>query len=283
MAIVLQKPQAQTGWGPPQRRPSLEPKKVAILGGSESTLYFAPWHDPTWKLWAHSSCRQKCGRHPDLMFDLHPKDLWSDPVKKFWDPQYLGWLKQNTIPIYMQQRYLEAPASLEYPLQRMLAEWPHRYFANQVAWMIALALTEGVTHISIYGCEYAHETEYGPQRGSAEFWLGIAVGRGVQVCLPPKCSLLKDPPLLYGYESHPGGVRHKCYNRKTFEKPKIETKKGPPSDLTIIQPENDRPPVRPVLGPDGKPTGQEPDWARRLSHGKASVSQPTANSGAAKS
>jgi hypothetical protein len=238
-----------------------------LLGGSESTLGFAPWDDPTWKLWAHSSCRQKCVRMPDLLFDLHPKELWSDPVKKHWDPQYLFWLKQSATPIYMQQRYAEAPGSIEYPFQRVMAEWgAHPYFGNQVAWMIALALMEGVTHIGVYGCEYAHETEYGPQRGSAEFWLGVAIGRGVQVCFPPKCSLLKEPALLYGYESHPNGIRDKSYSKKAFSQPKVEAAKpGEPGvALTVIDPNStERPKLRPVLGPNGLPTGQEPDWARR--------------------
>ncbi len=281
MPIVLGKASSK-GWGPPVRRPSLEPKKVALIGGSESTLRYAPWDDPSWKLWAHASCRQKCARMPDLLFDLHPKALWSDPVKKHWDPQYVGWLKQNTTPIYMQQRDPEAPASLEYPYHRIMAEWgQYPYVANQVGWMVALALTEGVTHIAVYGCEYAHDTEYGPQRGSAEFWLGVAIGRGVQVCLPPTSTLLREPRLLYGYESHPGGIRDKSYSKRVSKTDAIKTEKGK-VDLTLIDPDStDRPKLRPVLGPDGKPTGQEPDWARRLSPGKGSAPSPPANSGAA--
>ena len=237
-----------------------------MLGGSDSTLGHAPWDDPTWKLWSHASSRHKCRRPPDLLFDLHPKELWSDPVKKHWDPQYVFWLKQNTTPIYMQRRWaLEAPASMAYPYQRIMAEWgAHPYFTNQLAFMIALALTEGVTHIGVFGCEYATESEYGPQRGSAEFWLGVAIGRGVHVVVPPQCSLLREPRLVYGYESHPNGVRDKSYSAKTFKKPEVATKpegEGKQS-LTILAP-GERPPLRPVLGPDGLPTGEPPAWERR--------------------
>lgn len=229
-----------------------------MLGGSDSTLADAPWDDPSWKLWGHTSARGKYRRPADLLFDLHPRELWSDPVKKHWDPTFTQWLRQNTIPIYMQKRWAaEAPASMEYPYRRVMAEWgAHPYFTNQLAWMIALALTEGVTHIGVYGCEYSTESEYGPQRGSAEFWCGVAIGRGVQVCLPPTCSLLREPRLAYGYESHPNGVRHASYSRKSFEKPKAERKDGTKVEL-ILDPAQ-QPPLRPVLGPDGQPTGEPP-------------------------
>jgi hypothetical protein len=69
-----------------------------------------------------------------------------------------------------------------------------------------------VTHIGVFGCDYATGSEYGPQRGSAEYWLGVAEGRGVQVCLPPGCDLLNKPHLMYGYQSHPKGIRHKSYS-----------------------------------------------------------------------
>lgn len=186
-------------------------RKVACLGGA-GTVKFAPWHDPTWELWAHASCRHLCKRDPDLLFDLHPKVLWSDPTKKNWDPKYYDWLKRNHLPIMMQQVYPEVPASLRYPFEPMIAEWPRGYMANHLAYMIALALMEGVTHLGVFGCEYGTNTEYGPQRGSAEYWLGLAEGRGVTLVLPPGCDLLNKPSLLYGYESHPNGVRDPSYS-----------------------------------------------------------------------
>ena len=173
---------------------------------------YAPWFDPTWELWAHASCRHLCRRDPDLLFDLHPPALWRDVKKKTWDPKYLTWLQHNTVPIMMQDRYPDVPASLRYPFEPMITEFPRGYMTNTVAYMIALALMEGVTHLGIFGCDYDTGSEYGPQRGSAEYWLGLAEGRGVQVCIPPQCNLLNKPSLLYGYESHPQGIRHPSYS-----------------------------------------------------------------------
>ncbi len=186
-------------------------RKIALLGGA-STLRFAPWHDSSWELWSHHSCRHQCGRDPDLLFDLHPPELWRNPKLKFWDTEYLTWAKTNRIPVMMQDVYPDVPASIRYPFEQMATEFPRGYMTNTVAYMVALALMEGVTHLGIFGCHYNAGSEYGPQRGCCEYWLGVAEGRGVHVLIPPKCDLLNRPSLLYGYESHPGGVRDPSYS-----------------------------------------------------------------------
>lgn len=104
----------------------------------------------------------------------------------------------------MQQRYPEVPASIAYPKRRILQEfgYPRPYFTNHAAWIIALALSEGVSVIGLWGINYGIRTEYQIQRASAEYWIGRAVERGVQVVLPEQCTLLREPAGLYGYESH---------------------------------------------------------------------------------
>lgn len=216
MAIRVALPSHPGQWAKPvARRPLLaglgRNRKIAFLGGA-STITHTPWWDPTWELWAHASCRSKCVREPDVFFDLHPPALWTNPKKKFWDPSYYDWLKQNHVPIYMQEKYPEIPASIKYPFATMITEFPTGYMTNTMAYMMALALMEGVTHIGVFGCNYGADSEYGPQRGCAEYWLGIAEGRGVRVLLPPGCDLLNRPNLLYGYESHPDGKRAAAYN-----------------------------------------------------------------------
>jgi len=202
-------------WKPPQpRRPLLAGlgrlRKIAMLGGC-ATIQYAPWHDPTWELWAHASCRHLCKREPDLLFDLHPPALWKDPKKKWWDTSYYKWLQQAHVPIMMQEHYPDIPASIKYPFGRIITEFPRGYMTNTIAYMVALALQEGVTHIGIYGADYTGAAEYIAQRGCCEYWLGVAEGRGVQILLPPTCDLLNRPEKLYGYESHEGGKRDPSY------------------------------------------------------------------------
>lgn len=172
-------------------------RKVALIGSAQ-TVNLAPWYDPSWEIWAHATVHPYCKR-VDRYFDLHPWEwISTKPV-----PGYLEWLRTVRTPIYMQRKFREVPASLRFPKERLLAEFP-RYFTSHAAWMVALALTEGVTHLGFYGIHYALDEEHKKQRTGCEFWMGVAVGRGVQIVNPPGSPLLREPAWLYGYESHTG-------------------------------------------------------------------------------
>ena len=195
-------------------------------------------------------------------FDLHPRACWDRGGKK--GSTYPKWLAQNTVPIYLQQAWKEVPASVQYPRGRILTEFSYahrrRYFSNHAAWMIALAITEGATHIALYGINYGTEGEYVRQRGSAEYWLGQLDGRGIVTILPEQCTLLADPVLLYGYESHDEQTgmlkpeyKRREWSRKTdivpLEPGQVPPKAQPPAHLVelIAQEEAEHP---------------RPDWAR---------------------
>lgn len=219
-------------------------RKIALCGNA-STLAEAPLHDETWEIWAHASSRMHLrDSRVDRFFDLHPRSFWG-PGKK-WDPEYVEWLTRQPVPIYMQRRHADVPASVKYPKDRVMAEFG-RYFTSQAAWMIALALTEGVTHLGLYGIHYATDSEYVTQRAGCEYWLGVAFGRGVQIVIPHGNPILKTPHLLYGYESHNDGALHACY------RPDLKEQRRTPSGLhgTIIDmadPAN-RPPLRDIGEP----------------------------------
>lgn len=185
-------------------------RKVAILGNHKSVEH-APWDDQSWELWSHTSTHAVVKRPPDRYFDLHPKSWWQ--AEGSWKKGYCAWLAALQTPIFMQEKYRDVPASIRYPKERILAEF-RPYFTSQTAWMIALALTEGVTHIGLFGIAYEHYTEYATQRAGAEYWLGVAEGRGVRIVLPATTPILQKPSRLYGYESHDGTVIHPEYQWK---------------------------------------------------------------------
>ena len=180
--------------------PFFKTKKVGLLGNTAS-IQFAPWGDPSWTLLAHPCCRPECRREPDWYFDMHVPACFQ-VQRKGWNPDYYDWLKKLQTPIFMQEAWPEIPMAVRYPIERVLSE-ARPYFSNHCAWMIALAMTEGVTHIGLWGCQYSHQSERGHQRGSLEYWLGRFEGAGGKIVLPPKwTNLLADPPELYGYQSH---------------------------------------------------------------------------------
>lgn len=212
-----------------ERPPSYEPpglgrlRKVAIIG-TAGTFAFAPFHDPSWEIWAHNSAIPICPR-VDRIFDLHQRHVWQ-AKKHWWKRDYQQFLRDCPVPVYMIDTFKDVPQSIRYPRERVLSEF-RRYFTSQTAWMVALALTEGVTHLGFYGIHYAHHDERDWQLACAEYWIGVAEGRGVQIVIPPGSPLLHNK-LLYGYESHDA-------NGKNVMIPKYPvSEKFDPSKLTVI-------------------------------------------------
>jgi hypothetical protein len=112
-------------------------------------------------------------------------------------------------PIYMIEETPTVPGSVTYPLDGILASYGKnaenvRYFTNSFGYMVALALHLGVKRIEAYGFEMSSKTEYGQQKPNANFWAGIAIGKGVEFFIPEGCTLLAGKETLYGYEKVPG-------------------------------------------------------------------------------
>jgi hypothetical protein len=180
-----------------RRPPFFRTKKLALLGSTDS-LELAPWHDASWTLAAHPCCRPRCLREPDWYFDLHRPECFREEHKA-WNPAYYTWLKRLQTPIFMQENWPDIPMSVRYPKERIFAEF-RAYFTNHCAYMIALAMTEGVTHIGLFGCQYAG-AERGTQRDSLTYWLGRFEQSGGTVVIPARGNSLLTKE-LYGYESH---------------------------------------------------------------------------------
>lgn len=197
-------------------------RKIGLLGSYEASLRAAPWADPSWEFWAHASSRGLYKRQPDRYFDRHRRECWTKSNAK--GEAYLRWLATNTVPIYMLERYPEIPASIRYPFEQVSFGMARKYFTNHAAYMIALALMEGVTHIGFFGVNYgkdvangAADCEYATQRGSCEYWMGRAEAMGVQLVIPDACTLLADPKELYGPDSHDAdGLLVESYRRRTW-------------------------------------------------------------------
>ena len=181
------------------------PRKVALLGGSPTSIGFAPWEDPTWEFWAHASIMHALpGFRVDRIFDTHPKAVFTIARKNGFD-DYYGWLKTCAIPVYMQEHYQAIPTSVKYPLDRIRQQFGYDTpLGSQTAEMIALALYEGVTMLGFFGIDYSHELEdtRKGQRSNAEHWAGIAKGAGVQLVIPKTSPFCHEPVDVYGYESH---------------------------------------------------------------------------------
>jgi len=68
-----------------------------------------------------------------------------------------------------------------YPLGKIVGKWGVPYFKNTAAYMIALAIYEGYKDIDLYGFTMASGLEHAIEKAAFEFWLGVAIGEGVNL------------------------------------------------------------------------------------------------------
>lgn len=209
-------------------------RKIALIG-SAPTVDLAPWYDPTWEIWSHSICVGRCKR-VDRIFEMHPEVTWRDTKKPQW-PNYLEWLQRCPTPIYMLEKHHDIPASVRYPRERLFAECAAMFagkvmFGNQADLMIALALSEGVTHLGLYGTHYVDPVKDGDrfdQLLSFRTWLGVAAGKGVHLVIPEGNPVFDLPREIYGIESH--STKDK-YQAKLDKQKQVLTRKDPAAPLT---------------------------------------------------
>jgi hypothetical protein len=190
-------------------------KSVAIIGFSQKTMKYCLTSkaDEKWSL-NHIYVLRDFPK-VDRLFELHQK-YWYLRKEVPKSVAYGKWLNEkHDFPIYMQHKTKSVPSSVKYPLKEVVddcltglveqdedrKETIRKYFTSSFAYMMALAVHEKFDVIELYGIDMENNTEYGYQRPCGEFWIGLALGRGIKVTLPEPC-LLCDAP-LYGYEVVP--------------------------------------------------------------------------------
>ena len=186
-------------------------RQICILGSAGPTNRWANDLEPHIELWAMNLCHAFLTRPAQRWFQLHHRMHNRDnghPPGHFGRP--LGheeFLAGLDIPVYMREEDALIPSSVEYPLSEVMERFG-AYFTSTMAYMIALALYEGVDEISLLGIDLDVGDEYKHQKPCVEYLLGMAKGMGVKVTLPVGGTLLKAP--LYAYGEFPevmGGLR----------------------------------------------------------------------------
>lgn len=207
-------------------RPSGRPN-IAVCGFASSSRGFIPVNDPTWEVWGLNQLYRHIPR-ADRWFDIHKQ--WNTEIVPGTD--YAGWIRDCGIPFYMTDCAPGLPTSVRYPIERLAAKF-NDYFTSTIAFMVALAIDEidvavdekieagaldalvakmplrqaveslyAEHTIGIFGVDLVVGEEYFWQKACAEWWIGVAASRGINVLLPPQSALCKQI-YRYGYESEP--------------------------------------------------------------------------------
>ncbi|MFC2076630.1 hypothetical protein ACFLT7_06060 [candidate division KSB1 bacterium] len=183
-------------------------KKVIIVGFAESTRQLTPFHRSDYEVWGLNELYQapwhgKYGQPRwDRWFELHRPGESECSNRNLENFKHLSRLP---CPVFMADRMPQVPNSVRYPIEAVQDAFPdmpnkaNRYFTNTISYEIALAIMEGYSEIRVYGVDMAQASEYGVERPSCEWWMGVAYGRGIKLYLPDACDMLKTA-YLYGVE-----------------------------------------------------------------------------------
>jgi hypothetical protein len=149
---------------------------------------------------------EKYGLRPDFLFIMDVLDEKPQIVSGINNlGEIIMRINKMRVPLIAPFKYDEIPFSQAFPLDECVKEFGLPYFTNTIAYMIAYALLQGAKEIELYGVNQAGSHEYVEEKGGVEYWLGVAVGKGVKVTINGKDSqLLKykgryGNGMLYGY------------------------------------------------------------------------------------
>ncbi len=185
--------------------------KVAIVGFTSHRIE-ALKLDDSWELWGLNELyRYMPPERFHRWFEIHDRELLckdEDGQKHFEDMKTL----LGDMPIYMHHKHDDIPGSVKFPMEEMCRQLKSEYWTNCPAEMIGLAILMGYKSIRMFGVDMATDTEYGQQRPCCEYWLGVAMGRGIEIEVPEQSDLLKCVG-VYGYESEGTALTRKLTDR----------------------------------------------------------------------
>lgn len=178
--------------------------KVYIVGFAPSWAE-TNWQDPDAEIWClnefYKVGKTVPGFKADRWFEIHDRNSKSKAT-----PEHQQFLQTCPCPVYMWKKYNDIPNSVRFPKDEIITFFEERgfkgarYFTNSISWFIAFAIYEGFKEISVTGVDLATDQEYGWQRPSCEYWIGVAEGMGIKINIPSSSDLLKCTQ-LYGFES----------------------------------------------------------------------------------
>jgi hypothetical protein len=159
--------------------------KVAIVGKGHGCAD-APLEGETWGI-----CQCLRRRVFSRIIDMNDYSLWGETEAKA-DKISRRLAAKNGVP------YTDLT---NYPLQEVINYFGVDYFTNTVDFALALAIYEGFTEIDLYGVNMVFGSEYEFEKAGVEYWIGQAMGRGINVhVFGDTSSILKTRDgLLYGY------------------------------------------------------------------------------------
>lgn len=161
--------------------------KVAIVCGSPSSEFLAPFDDPEWAIWVLGNRLNRFeGKRVNCVFEIH--DNLSEHNEK-----YAEWLVSQDINLVVGEAFpLKADHVVTFDYAASEKLFGSLYLTSSPAYMMSHAIQSGATEIGIYGVDLSvDDHEYFWQRPCMEAWIGFAKGKGIKVLIPEVSSIGK--------------------------------------------------------------------------------------------
>jgi hypothetical protein len=182
-------------------------ENLIIIGGGPSRAQ-VPFADPEFDRWVVGVSAPEFHGYSDVVFEMHSGilskefGLWKNNSSGKYN--YIADLNDCGKPICMCEHTDKIPKSFPFPIDEVTGAFG-KYFNNTVSYMIAAGIMLGYKKMYFYGVDMDEE-KYVYQRPICEFYIGYAIGAGIEVFIPDSSSLLKSRDLygytnrLYGYD-----------------------------------------------------------------------------------
>ncbi len=156
-------------------------KKIAIVCGSPSSEFLAPFEAEDWEIWVLGNRLDRFkGKRVTRIFEIH------DDISNEGGLKYAEWLVAQGLPLVVGEKFPLTGSNIEqFPFDRAEELIGHTYLTSSSAYMMAAAILFGATHIGVYGVDMAvDDHEYFWQRPCMDGWIHFARGRGIEVTIP---------------------------------------------------------------------------------------------------
>jgi len=161
---------------------------IFILGRGNSLLRCPVKKPEKAEYWGCNSVYK--AREIDRLFIM--RNLYVTQFNK--DKEILKNINEKDFPVYTLGEYREIKNNIRYPMEEMIKEYGIAHFLTSISYMLALAISQKPKNLFLLGIdmEFGVKIEYlRDEKGCIEYWLGVAVGRGININLAQESTLMR--------------------------------------------------------------------------------------------
>jgi|GEM_PF-2024759 len=93
-------------------------------------------------------------------------------------------LNKLEVPVYTIGIFKVLKKSAQIPILEIMEEYSIGFFLNVITYMLATAIIQNPKTIDLYGVDMRPDAggeSYQNEKGSVEFWVGVAIGKGIKI------------------------------------------------------------------------------------------------------